>query len=127
MLFIKELCEFLKSKFKMNKLFSYGTLQFRQVQLDTFGRELSGQKEVLVGYEIQDLRIKDKMVIASSGTDVHPILVHTGLDTHRVEGVLYQVSDEELAHADNYEVKDYKRELVNFESGVSGYAYLKAE
>lgn len=35
----------------MELLFSYGTLQQKAVQLATFGRELSGTKEVLVGYQ----------------------------------------------------------------------------
>ncbi|MFT5749294.1 MAG: hypothetical protein ACI93S_000549, partial [Ancylomarina sp.] len=30
---------------KMVKLFSYGTLQFERVQLDTFGRILIGNKD----------------------------------------------------------------------------------
>lgn len=34
----------------MEKLFSYGTLQLEQVQLDTFGRLLEGQADTLQGY-----------------------------------------------------------------------------
>jgi hypothetical protein len=34
------------------KLFSYGTLQYEAVQLDTFGRTLLGQKDVLLGYRL---------------------------------------------------------------------------
>lgn len=110
----------------MNKLFSYGTLQFEQVQKDTFGRILKGQKEVLEGYQVQDLRITDQGVIESSGTDIHPILVSTGFSSDTVEGVLFEVTDQELAHADKYEVSDYKRVELNFKSGETGFAYVRA-
>lgn len=110
----------------MNKLFSYGTLQFEQVQKDTFGRILKGKKELLEGYQVQDLKITDQKVIISSGTDVHPILVYTGVASDVVEGMLFEVSDEELAHADKYEVSDYKRVTLTFKSGIEGFAYVES-
>ena len=109
----------------MNNLFSYGTLQMEQVQLDNFGRLLKGKKDVLQKYIIKDLKITDPDVIKSSGTDVHPILEYTGNQNDFVEGTIYEISDEELKQSDSYEVDDYQRQLLTFESGAKAWVYLK--
>ena len=36
-------------------LFSYGTLRQREVQLATFGRELDGYVDAVIGYELHHL------------------------------------------------------------------------
>ena len=55
----------------MEKLFSYGTLQNDNVQLDTFGRTLNGTNEKLLGYKKERIKIKDHLVLKSSGLDNH--------------------------------------------------------
>lgn len=111
----------------MQNLFSYGTLQFEQVQLGTFGRVLKGRKDILRKYRIKNLKITDPEVIKSSGTDIHPILEFTGNNNDFVEGTIYEVTNEELLKADNYEVDDYKRQSLQFESGTVAFVYLKRE
>ncbi len=111
----------------MAKLFSYGTLQLESVQRDTFGRILIGSKDKLVGYNVSKIKITDPKVIESSGTDIHPILKYTGNKTDFVEGTLFELTDEELINADKYEVDDYKRAELIFESGKTGFVYLKNE
>ena len=39
------------------KLFSYGTLQLKNVQKETFGRNLVGEKDILLGYKLENLKI----------------------------------------------------------------------
>lgn len=109
----------------MQKLFSYGTLQLEQVQLDTFGRLLKGSKDVLTGFRINEIRITDPDVILSSGTDIHPILEYTGNEGDSVEGMIYELSEEEMLLADSYEVDDYERSEREFASGEKAYVYLK--
>lgn len=111
----------------MPKLFSYGTLQFEQVQLDTFGRLLVGQKAVLRCYKLGEIEITDQKVIKSSGRNIHPIIEFTGNDEDSVEGILFDLTEEELIQADSYEVDDYERKEVVFESDAVGFAYLKRE
>ena len=111
----------------MEKLFSYGTLQLENVQRDTFGRVLTGNKDRLEKYVISKIKITDPKVIESSGTDIHPILECTGNETDFVEGTLFEVTDEDLISADEYEVDDYKRAEVTFKSGKTGFVYLKKE
>ena len=111
----------------MERLFAYGTLQLEQVQLDTFGRLLEGEKDTLRGYVVNEIRVTDPFVVASSGKEMHPILEHTGNANDIVEGLLFDITVEELSLADTYEVKAYKRVKLEFESGKDGYVYLKNE
>lgn len=108
----------------MPKLFSYGTLQLDSVQQDTFGRLLKGEKDILEQYRLSEIEITDKKVIASSGTNRHPILKYTGNSSDFVSGTLYELTDEELRNADAYEVDDYKREALVFKSGTTGFVYV---
>ena len=45
----------------------------------------------------------------------------------RVAGAVFEVTDEELAHADKYEVADYKRVLAPLASGRTAWVYFDAK
>lgn len=107
-------------------LFSYGTLQLKAVQVATFGRLLKGQPDHLPGYALAQLEIQDAAVVATSGKTHHPIVVRTGHATDRVEGTVFLITPDELAHADAYEVKDYRRDRVALASGLSAWVYVDA-
>jgi len=107
----------------VEKLFSYGTLQLPQVQESLFGRILAGAKEQLPGYKVEKLKIKDQGVIEKSGTDMHPILVHTGDPNDVVVGMVFEVTQAELEKADEYEVEDYRRTLATMRSGSQAWIY----
>lgn len=109
----------------MEKLFSYGTLQLPQVQMDTFGRYLEGKKDILQGYKLEEVEINDPEVIKSSGKNIHPMLVFTGNKNDEITGVLFKITKEELAQADKYEVSAYKRVKEVFKSGTSGWVYVE--
>ncbi len=104
-------------------LFSYGTLQLKTVQLETFGRELVGFKDSLLGYRIKQLEITDPNVLAISGEKYHPIIVATGNYQDKVSGMIFEITAEELSQADKYEVDDYQRVLGNFASGRQAWIY----
>lgn len=107
-------------------LFSYGTLQQRDVQLSTFGRELSGTADALLGFAQSMVKIEDAEVIKTSGKTHHPIVRHTGAVTDRVAGTVFEITDEELANADKYEVSDYKRVAAPLASGRTAWVYVDA-
>ncbi|MEQ2353660.1 gamma-glutamylcyclotransferase family protein [Pseudoalteromonas piscicida] len=107
-------------------LFSYGTLQQEQVQLDTFGRRLEGEKAVLCGFKIGQVKITDPTVIASSQKDIHPILIATGNAEDKVEGTVFLITEAELAQADEYEVDDYQRISATLNSGKTCWIYSAA-
>lgn len=108
----------------MPYLFSYGTLQMEQVQLETFGRALSGHKEILVGYILNHIEITDPEVLRKSNQTYHPIVQPSDNTEDEVEGMLFEVTEEEILHADAYEVDDYHRIEVVFKSGKTGYIYM---
>ena len=110
----------------MPKLFSYGTLQQENVQLATFGRRLAGQFDRLAGFVQTDIEIDDPEVVRASGKTHHPMLVFTGQPDDCVNGTVFDISDAELAQADDYEVDDYTRVSVTLVSGVQAWVYVDA-
>jgi gamma-glutamylcyclotransferase (GGCT)/AIG2-like uncharacterized protein YtfP len=104
-------------------LFSYGTLQQKNVQLANFGRELVGVKDILPGYIIGEITITNERVIKESGKDVHLILRYTGKPSDKVRGTVFEISSEELLKADDYEVDDYQRKSVMMNSGRECWIY----
>jgi Gamma-glutamyl cyclotransferase, AIG2-like len=107
-------------------LFSYGTLRQPEVQLATFGRELDGYVDAVIGYELHHLTITDPQVIATSGSDRHPILRPSDRPHAHVDGIVFAITDAELVAADAYEVDDYRRISVPLRSGPYAWAYVFA-
>lgn len=105
-------------------LFSYGTLRQRDIQLSTFGRELDGRPDAIVGYDLDYITITDPHVIATSGSDRHPILKPTNRADAAVEGTVFAISEAELAAADEYEVDNYRRIAVPLRSGDQAWVYV---
>jgi gamma-glutamylcyclotransferase (GGCT)/AIG2-like uncharacterized protein YtfP len=104
-------------------LFSYGTLQLRDVQLANFGRELAGQPDALPGYRRELIEITDPSVVSISGSAQHPIVV-PGDSSDSVPGTVFEITDAELAAADEYEVDDYARVAVRLRSGTEAWVYV---
>ncbi len=110
----------------MHNLFSYGTLQLESVQISTFGRLLEGHKDSLPCYELSMVAIDDPQVVATSGETHHPIIKFSGKATDNVQGMVFQITHEELMNADRYEVDAYKRVAVTLASGISAWVYVNA-
>jgi len=108
-------------------LFSYGTLQQADVQQATFGRLLEGRADALVGYHRSLVKIEDPQVVATSGEAYHPIVEASGDPHDRVEGTVFAITAEELAHADAYEVDAYRRVRATLASGRTAWVYVQAE
>jgi gamma-glutamylcyclotransferase (GGCT)/AIG2-like uncharacterized protein YtfP len=107
-------------------LFSYGTLRQREVQLATFGRPLVGELDAIVGYDLDYVTITDPHVIATSGSDRHPILRPSDRPDAHVDGMVFAISAAELAAADRYEVDDYRRISASLQSGGHAWVYVFA-
>ncbi len=105
-------------------LFSYGTLQVREVQLDTFGRLLASEKDVLPGYTVDYAEIEDARIVDVSGTAVHPIVRPTDNPLDKVVGRVLWVTDDELEASDEYEVALYRRASVVLASGRAAWVYV---
>lgn len=107
------------------RLFSYGTLQQENVQLATFGRLLKGAPDALVGFKQKLVEITDPDVLAKSGKRFHPIVMRSDVDSDRIEGTVFEITVEELAAADRYEVDDYERIAVSLASGSGAWVYVQ--
>ena len=100
-------------------LFSYGTLQKENVQLDLFGRLLNGAKDVLPGYKLLSIRLKGDghyNLIAIPSTD----------NTDGVKGTVFKISPDELRISDKYEPEEYKRVKLVLQSGREAWVYVAA-
>ena len=111
----------------MELLFSYGTLQQKNVQLANFGRELKGVADVLPRYVVGEIEITDERVLRESGKSHHPILRFTDNAEDEVQGTVFELTPEELAQADDYEVDDYQRVSAQLKSGTICWIYAAAE
>lgn len=99
----------------MPLLFSYGSLQRTEVQLATFGRMLAGTPDELLGFDL--------VLPAVSGSP-HANVVPAD-ETRRVSGTAFDVTEDELAAADEYERRDgYVRIAGRLSSGRSTWVYI---
>jgi hypothetical protein len=96
-------------------LFSYGTLQQESVQLSTFGRRLSGQRDELPRFERSSVQI---------GKTHHANVKFNGNEDSRVPGTAFEITDDELASSDAYEAAfTYERVIVTLTSGRQAWVY----
>jgi hypothetical protein len=111
----------------MPLLFSYDTLQQENVQLSTFGRLLQRPRDELVGFERSLVRIEDPQVAATDGKTHHANVTFNGRNDSRVNGTVFEITDTELAAADQYEqLAAYKRVAAMLASGKRGWVYVDA-
>ncbi len=111
----------------MPLLFSYGTLQKEAVQRSTFGRPLVGRADELPLFAQSSVRIEDADVVAATGMTHYANVIFTGIAADRVPGMVFEVTDAELAAADEYE-RDaaYRRRAATLASGRVAWVYLHA-
>jgi len=105
-------------------LFSYGTLQKEKVQMDLFGRTLTGLADVLTCYKMSAIKITDTAFLSNGEETYQKTLVASGDKSDRVSGTALEVTGSELLIADSYEPANYKRVSVRLESGKAAWIYI---
>lgn len=109
----------------MPLLFSYGSLQQEEVQLATFGRKLAGEFDLLTGYEPALVRITDPAVAERLKKTHHDNIKSTGDDWSNVQGMAFEMTEDELTKADGYEAQyNYTRIQVTLNSGNTAFVYV---
>ncbi|WP_229073441.1 gamma-glutamylcyclotransferase family protein [Actinoplanes sp. DH11] len=108
----------------MPLLFSYGTLRDPGVQKATFGRELTGRQDRVLGFRLSLVEITDPRVVEVSGLRNHPILISTGDLADGVDGLVLEVTEDDLAQSDAFAVPDYERVETHLASGDAAWAYV---
>ena len=98
-------------------LFSYGTLQDRNVQIANFGRELTGREDALPGYARRLVSIGDSQYANAEAS--------SNLED-AVSGMVFEITEQELAAADEYEKDaEYGRISVTLGSGAQAWVYVR--
>lgn len=97
----------------MAKLFSYGTLQNPEVQVEAIGRTVTGTRDVLKGYQ--------KTTIEVNG-GAYSILVP---GNEEIVGVVLDLSEKELDELDIFETSAFRRVEVTLESGTKAWVYMQ--
>jgi gamma-glutamylcyclotransferase (GGCT)/AIG2-like uncharacterized protein YtfP len=93
-------------------LFVYGTLKDAAVQQAVFGRAVEGKPDTLDGYTRARIELGGTMY-----SIIRP-------DLHgSVEGLLIEVTPQELALIDRYEGGDYQRVQVTLKTGQAAWVY----
>jgi len=97
------------------------------VQLSTFGRRLDGQRDELLRFEQSFVRIEDPQVVATIGKTHHANVKFNGNEDSRVPGMVFEITDAELARVDEYEVAfSYNRVAAMLASGRKAWVYVHA-
>ena len=104
-------------------LFSYGTLQKDSVQLNLFGRLLNGTKDILKGYKLSPIEIRDGSFLSKGEENIQLTVVPTNDMEDIIPGTVFEISEEELILADKYEPDNYKRVSVILDSGKEVWVY----
>jgi len=103
-------------------LFSYGTLRLAEVQRALFGRLVQGEPDAMPGYRQRMIEISDPDVIAKSGRRWHPMVEPSDDPEDAVEGMLFRLTEADVASADAYEVGYVRREVL-LRSGRRAFVY----
>lgn len=107
----------------MPLLFSYGTLQQKDVQVSLFGRVLAGSTDTLPGFRLSVLKVSDEEFARTSGKSEHAVVAPD--PTGAVFGAAFELTEQELANADRYEPVEYTRVLAKLESGRQAWVYVQ--
>jgi len=94
-------------------VFTYGTLQDKEVQLGVFSRVLTGTPDTLSTYRIAAQKVAGR----------YPTLEHTQNEKDKIKGMTYTLSLEELEKADAYEGDAYERITITLASGKKAWTY----
>ena len=104
----------------MEKLFSYGTLRSKQIQMQIFNKVLTGTADQLLGYKLKSLQIEEEFGMAD-----YVVVVPSKDPTDIIHGVVFNISDADLAKVDLFESNAYKRVEVTLESGAVAWIYME--
>ena len=108
-------------------IFSYGTLQKEKTQLELFGRVLKSSSDILSGYKITTIEIKDKSFLSKGEQKQQQTLIISKTKNDKIQGTVLELTKEELLTADKYEPDNYKRVRVVLDSGKQAWVYIVIE
>jgi hypothetical protein len=108
-------------------LFSYGSLQKKSVQIENFGRELTGRADELCGWVRRMVPIGDASAAAGTDESHYANAEPSANPDEAVPGTVFAITPEELDAADEYEQRaEYRRTPVALRSGTQAWIYVRS-
>lgn len=107
-------------------LFSYGTLRDGEVQMELFGRQLTGHNDIVKGYKTSEIELDEEGFVGFTEQATYLIASVSDDENDAIEGTALEVTVDELLLADKYEPEEYERERVTLGSGKQAWIYLRA-
>lgn len=104
----------------MEQFFSYGTLRSKEIQMRVFNRILNGTPDQLLGYKLKDIKIEEEF-----GIEDYHVAIASENPTDTINGILFSISDSDLAKIDLFESNVYKRIEVTLKSGIVAWIYTE--
>lgn len=104
----------------MEQIFSYGTLQSKEIQMQVFNKLLTGTPDQLTGYKLKDLQIEEEF-----GIEDYFVATPSENPSDAVDGIVYTISSADLAKADQFESNAYKRVEITLKSGTVAWIYIE--
>ncbi|PIE82596.1 MAG: YggS family pyridoxal phosphate-dependent enzyme [Cardiobacteriales bacterium] len=105
-------------------LFSYATPQQNAIQNEIFGRLLQGEPDILSGYTLSKIPVSDSNTIHQTGKDHYPIALKSDDANSCIKGIIFEISEAELAAVDKYKGHNYQRIIATFASGRRAWVYI---
>ena len=105
----------------MEQIFSYGTLQSKEIQMQVFNKLLTGTPDQLPGYKLKDLKIEEEF-----GIEDYFVATPSENPLDEVNGILFTISGEDLTKADQFESNAYKRIQITLKSGTTAWIYIES-
>ncbi|KFF04250.1 gamma-glutamylcyclotransferase family protein [Flavobacterium reichenbachii] len=104
----------------MEQLFSYGTLRSKEVQMRLFNKILTGKQDQLLGHKLKSLQIEEEFGMAD-----YVVVVPSDDLSDTIHGVVFTISNTDLAKVDVFESNSYKRVRVVLKSGIEAWIYME--
>lgn len=104
----------------MEQFFSYGTLRSKEIQMRVFNRRLTGAPDQLLGYKLKDLKIEEEF-----GIEDYHVAIASENPSDKIDGILFNISNADLAKIDLFESNAYKRIQVTLKSGTVAWIYTE--
>lgn len=109
----------------MPLLFSYGTLQQENTQQLLLQRILKGTPDTLKGYKLEKLYTANALELTNNQQNFYWRAEISDNKNDTINGMLYNVTKQELQQMDTYEGNQYRRIKTTFVSGKQGWVYSK--
>ena len=105
----------------MEQIFSYGTLRSKEIQMKVLNKILTGTPDQIIGYKIKDLQIEEEF-----GMEDYFVATPSENPSDTIDGIVFNVTNADLAKADLFESNAYKRTLITLKSGITAWIYLES-